>query len=231
MYTALQERDILLINYSYGDWKPTIKDQSHKHVLLHFIPTLTQTPLCDHSRTPCDLTPNRITKYCAECQKLLNNLSNGILRKCKVCGYEAHTEKDLERFRPDTSMVFGRTNTCLKCSSNYNYEYSQTNNEKIASDRKRRYLKNPDYYKNWKSFGKNGAAHMMAQRKVREITECCICKKTKNLVRHHPDYNKPKDVIIVCKSCHAKIHSKRIPVILTIMADGTAHLVDQEATP
>src|SRR5690606_15525094 len=31
---------------------------------------------------------------------------------------------------------------------------------------------------------------------------CYFCKSISNLVRHHTDYSKPLEVIILCKSCH-----------------------------
>lgn len=37
--------------------------------------------------------------------------------------------------------------------------------------------------------------------------ECCLCKVTsQKLVYHHPDYNRPTWVAIVCRACHAAIH-------------------------
>ena len=35
---------------------------------------------------------------------------------------------------------------------------------------------------------------------------CIICGSTKYLQRHHQDYTKPYDVIIVCAKCHTNIH-------------------------
>ena len=36
--------------------------------------------------------------------------------------------------------------------------------------------------------------------------KCLECGSTENLVRHHPDYNKPKNVVTLCTSCHIKLH-------------------------
>jgi hypothetical protein len=35
---------------------------------------------------------------------------------------------------------------------------------------------------------------------------CVICHKMKRLVAHHPDYDKPLDVLWICLSCHRKVH-------------------------
>lgn len=38
-------------------------------------------------------------------------------------------------------------------------------------------------------------------------TLCIKCKVNLSEERHHPDYNKAKDVMFVCKKCHIKIHN------------------------
>ena len=38
------------------------------------------------------------------------------------------------------------------------------------------------------------------------LTECAMCFSKKDLERHHPDYNKPKEVVIMCAPCHKKWH-------------------------
>ena len=50
-------------------------------------------------------------------QKLVHALNP--LRKCKHCGLEAHTEKELEAFKKDKRGLYGRTNVCKKCTHNY----------------------------------------------------------------------------------------------------------------
>jgi hypothetical protein len=37
---------------------------------------------------------------------------------------------------------------------------------------------------------------------------CCRCGKRGKTVAHHPDYNKPLDVLFICYSCHGKHHKK-----------------------
>lgn len=34
---------------------------------------------------------------------------------------------------------------------------------------------------------------------------CSVCKQTKKIEGHHPDYTKPLDVIWCCRSCHADL--------------------------
>jgi hypothetical protein len=49
-------------------------------------------------------------------------------------------------------------------------------------------------------------ARRLARLNVR-VERCCRCGSTENLNRHHENYDKPLDVIIVCSLCHHKIHS------------------------
>ena len=56
-------------------------------------------------------------------------------------------------------------------------------------------MKNPD---------KNKAWHIVE--KIQRNTDCSICKSTLNLVKHHPDYSKPLEVITLCSKCHNELH-------------------------
>ena len=43
--------------------------------------------------------------------------------------------------------------------------------------------------------------------KIPKDTLCSICRKNKATIRHHDDYTKPLDVLLVCNKCHYKIHN------------------------
>ncbi len=47
------------------------------------------------------------------------------LRKCKKCGLEARTEKDLELFYPNKKCKYGRTHKCIACMRKYKKEYDR----------------------------------------------------------------------------------------------------------
>jgi hypothetical protein len=47
------------------------------------------------------------------------------------------------------------------------------------------------------------AARKRAQKAVRAVM-CQDCGATENLERHHPDYQRPLDVLILCVRCHRK---------------------------
>jgi hypothetical protein len=52
-------------------------------------------------------------------QKLVLVHTLSILRKCKHCGLEAQSKKELEAFKKDKKGLYGRTNVCKKCTNNY----------------------------------------------------------------------------------------------------------------
>ena len=42
---------------------------------------------------------------------------------------------------------------------------------------------------------------------------CSSCGKSEGRIeRHHTDYNNPKDIIWLCKSCHLKVHTGKIQI-------------------
>ena len=42
--------------------------------------------------------------------------------------------------------------------------------------------------------------------RITNKTKCSICKVNLAKQRHHNDYNKPLDVLLVCFKCHTNIH-------------------------
>lgn len=56
-------------------------------------------------------------------------------------------------------------------------------------------------------------AHEIARKII--INRCCEhCGSIKNLHRHHEDYSKPLEVIILCQKCHVKLHQLKAMEIL-----------------
>jgi hypothetical protein len=138
-----------------------------------------------------------------------------IYRKCRVCGTEAHNEKELDLFRNDKRMFWGKANLCWKCLSENSVKMHLQNKEKINKCHSERRKQKPGYWKFWKATKatKENKARALAN-KIPITVSCKLCGSTQNLVRHHPDYNKPLDFIVLCKGCHAKVHSKyQIPLL------------------
>lgn len=54
------------------------------------------------------------------------------------------------------------------------------------------------------------AVRRRAQRAVPVIGEkCSKCGSQDSLTRHHEDYAKPLEVVILCRSCHGKLHAEQ----------------------
>ena len=52
-------------------------------------------------------------------------------------------------------------------------------------------------------------ARKAAQRAVPVMEKCEMCGSTGvKLNRHHTDYSKPTEVMVLCTKCHAKVHLK-----------------------
>jgi hypothetical protein len=39
-----------------------------------------------------------------------------------------------------------------------------------------------------------------------EMKECAVCGSTNDLHRHHPDYSRPRDVVVLCRTHHGEAH-------------------------
>jgi len=68
-------------------------------------------------------------------------LPKSVLRKCKVCGLEAHKEEDLELFTKASSTKYGRQNFCKVCSNKDRKRWRDENPEKWREISKRAYQK------------------------------------------------------------------------------------------
>lgn len=42
-----------------------------------------------------------------------------------------------------------------------------------------------------------------------KLAECVVCSSKENLIKHHEDYSKPFDVIVLCKGCHNRLHHSK----------------------
>ena len=87
-----------------------------------------------------------------------------------------------------------------KKESGYNKKYYAKNREKIKENRKE-WLKKPENRK--KINARNFAKRCI---KIKKEDKCEVCKVSGAEDRHHENYDKPLEVVLVCKSCHKKIH-------------------------
>ena len=92
-------------------------------------------------------------------------------------------------------------------------EYYKLNKEKIKEqkmeyrnrkkNRKIINMRRKKYYKNNKI---QVLSQDKAYRKISLDLNCLFCNTTKNLQRHHPNYNEPLRINTLCSQCHYNIH-------------------------
>lgn len=58
------------------------------------------------------------------------------------------------------------------------------------------------------------AAKQAAERAYPTTQPCVICGKP-GVERHHPNYNKPLEIVWLCRSCHKRLHSGALCLITT----------------
>ncbi len=58
---------------------------------------------------------------------------------------------------------------------------------------------------------------------------CSFCASRNQVTRHHPDYSKKNDFILLCKSCHMKLHKTK-PRLTTPFKEYKHHLTCSKET-
>lgn len=154
--------------------------------------------------------------------------------KTKKC-FKCNDEKPLREFYKHPRMADGYLNKCKECAKtdvqlNYiknhdyyvQYEISRRDNPKRLKARRdhSRWIRKNDPERNKlyqsgypKEKRKAANAVSSALRSGKIIKKPCIKCGNKKVQGHHYDYNKPLDVIWLCKKHHSEIHRKHIEAI------------------
>lgn len=99
-------------------------------------------------------------------------------------------------------------------------EYQRTNKERISELKRKHYKENQEYYisssrrsrleKPEQTKAHNAVKEAIRKGQLRRLP-CEKCGETNDVHGHHDDYNKPLEVIWLCRSCHIILHkTKRI---------------------
>jgi hypothetical protein len=125
------------------------------------------------------------------------------MSKPKFC-YKCKTTKTLDDFYKDSSRSNGHCNRCKVCDRKHDAELSTTELYKA------RHLKNQT------KFIANHPERSNIYRQASKIelnNKCERCSATsKRLIRHHPDYNQPQNIITLCDLCHRAVHKELLNV-------------------
>lgn len=91
---------------------------------------------------------------------------------------EKSPEKERERCR---KSYLGNK----KQRSQYKKEYYEKNKEKVSMWNRINYLK---------------------RKNIISLNKCENCGNKESLIMHHDDYDKPFEIMVLCRSCHNKLH-------------------------
>lgn len=124
----------------------------------------------------------------------------------------------LEAFYKHSKMGDGRLNKCKECTKKSVNEHRQNNLEKIrAYDKMRASMPHrlalrkqvqKDYRKQFPERYAATTAVSNALRDGRLIRYPCEICGEKRSVGHHPDYDRPLDVIWLCQAHHKQLHAE-----------------------
>ncbi len=151
-------------------------------------------------------------KFCSKCKLekdesdfwIRNNRKSGVNSECKECAKIRRTQAYRERNAEmrEKRRIYYQKNRQKLCKSQVD---SQKGN--------RRYRKYQNQYsiKKVKSGDKKYVARRILNMAVRcgmvqRPDSCEKCFARIKVEGHHEDYNKPLDVVWVCKKCHLEIH-------------------------
>ena len=119
------------------------------------------------------------------------------LRKCRVCGLEAHAEDDLNLFKTCKSSTYGKANECKKCdNSRYRNAVTsgQETREKVLRQKRNNHFKN-----------KYGMTLEQRDKYVLSVGQCEICGKGLNERTAHIDHSHTKHKHVrgvLCNNCN-----------------------------
>jgi hypothetical protein len=123
-------------------------------------------------------------------------------KTCNRCG----ESKPLDRFVKNKNSTGGYEHRCKDCRA----KEDKARRSEWLREYEREYRK--EYRKNKGVKEKDSARNKvtMAIRKGRVVRPdtCSLCGKTCKPQAHHHDYNKPFDVIWLCRLCHEAEHRK-----------------------
>lgn len=136
------------------------------------------------------------------------------LRTCRKCGKQAWTIEDLDEFKKCHTSYYNREPICKKCWNLQTQEYAKKHRKEIR-EKHHEYMKH--YYpehrqeriKYAREYRERYPEKVRAHNEARDLSvgsSCEKCGSTENLLRHHPDYSRPKYVITLCRSCHFELH-------------------------
>jgi len=111
-------------------------------------------------------------------------------RRCSKCG---RTKPRVE-FKLNRSSRDGVANICLKCHRAQMSEWYRANKVKARTRAREAYYRNHE----------RGKIRLRTKTRLPDVQPCEVCGEPGE--RHHPDYDKPDEVVWLCRRHHRQLH-------------------------
>ena len=151
--------------------------------------------------------------YCKICGKPFKKITNKkyCSNKCSKIAFKKQRK------------IWARKNKGLMNSYKKNWKKRNSNKNRLINikwkqspkgkESARKYRKTNNNKKYFIDYRKKNKGKVKARKKAYSIKienqKCEKCKIKKATERHHEDYNKPLEVMLVCKKCHIKLDKKK----------------------
>ena len=159
-----------------------------------------------------------------------------ITKVCTLCKQELPAT--IEYFSEDKRLKCWFSSYCKKCKAKQQRErekkYSKERKEERALYKRERSKNNKEKNREH-NIRQKEAGHRKAHKLVKRLklkywltfNKCAICWLNGEMVAHHPNYNEPSKVIIVCNNCHQAIHRG----VITEYLDKVIDLKEMDSRP
>jgi len=162
----------------------------------------------------------RKCEYCKQNIEEINSNAQKFHKKCANLHNREYNKNYSNKWRGNNPEKFkdGKKKSYEKNKTHYldkAKEWKEKNPKKAKEIKKKWNKNNREYFREYiKKLRKipkeriKWLARASAQRTIKIIGKCEICKKRDSEERHHSDYSKPKEVMLLCKSCHREVHNE-----------------------
>lgn len=132
-------------------------------------------------------------------------------KTCRTCGIK----KNLEEFYAHKAMKDNRLNNCKDCVKNRIHLYWKDGRGKVVDAKRQKSLTRRLWQKDYSKTMKKKHRPKYETRTMfwnwfrynKQIKEnCSVCGTNEKIEAHHPDYNKPYDVLWLCALHHKEWH-------------------------